>query len=121
MCTLFFTALLFALVMITPAYAADFDGRWVGHWKNSLGERGGDSLSLHYSREGGLKGSWSGNVRVWGKQTGERSIRLRGERDDGVSYDITGYRKHGELHLHYDATRPNGSTYEGWSELHRRD
>jgi hypothetical protein len=60
MCTLFITSLLFALVMIIPVYAADFDGRWVGHWKNSLGERGGDSLSLHYSREGGLKGSWAG-------------------------------------------------------------
>jgi hypothetical protein len=119
MCASFLTALLFAFVMITPVHAADFDGRWVGHWKNSLGERGRDSISLHYSRDGGLKGTWSGNVRVWGKQTGERSIHLRGERDNGTSYDITGYRRHGELHLHYNAMRVNGSTYEGWSELRR--
>ena len=120
-CVLFLTALLFVFALITPVYATDFEGEWVGHWRNSGGESGRDTLSLHESHHGELKGTWTGNVRVWGKQTGEHSIRLHGKRDDGVSYDITAHGKHGKLDLHYDATRVNGSTYEGWSDLHRRD
>ena len=116
---LLLVVMLFTLVATVPAHAGPFEGEWVGHWRNSLGERGHDSLSLYETRHGRLRGNWSGDVDVWGEETGERTIRLSGRRSDGVSYDITAYRQHGEIELHYYATRPNGTTYEGWSRLHR--
>ena len=113
-------AVLFVFALITQVHAGDFQGEWFGHWRNSLGEGGADSLSLHYTHHGDVRGTWSGDVRVWGEQTGEHSLHLNGERNNGVTYDIRAHRGHGEIHLHYTATRLNGSTYEGWSELHRR-
>ena len=112
--------LFFLSLYVTPVHAADFEGEWVGHWTNSLGESGPDTLSLYRSHEGRLTGNWSGNVNVWGRQTGRHELHLNGTRNNGTTYEVTAHGKHGELHLHYYATRPNGSTYEGWADLHRR-
>ncbi len=100
-------------------HAGNFEGEWSGHYTNSLGESGNEILSLHYSEQGELMGAWGGDTMVRGEQTGEHSIHLRGERNNGTTYEITAHRKHGEMQLHYYATRANGSTYEGWEELHR--
>jgi hypothetical protein len=118
-CGLFLTAMVFVFALIAPVHAGNFEGKWVGHWKNSLGESGRDSLRLYETRDGGLRGNWSGDVEVKGEQTSADSIRLYGHRDDGVRYRITAQKHHGEIELHYTATRRDGSTYEGWSELHR--
>jgi len=119
-CGLVFAAMLMVFTLIVPANAGPFQGEWVGHWENSLGEGGHDSLSLYESRDGTLRGTWSGNVEVHGAATGRDSIRLHGRRNDGVTYDITAEMHHGDVELHYSARRPNGSTYDGWAKFHRR-
>ncbi len=115
---LLLTVALFVFALIAPVQAADFEGEWVGHWRNSLDEEGPDSLSLYWD-DGGLRGIWTNEVTLWGKQTGKNTLHLRGRRDNGTTYDCAVELEHGEMHFHYYATRVNGSTYEGWSELHR--
>ncbi len=60
------TLALFVFTLTAPVQAADFEGEWVGHWRNSLGEEGRDSLRL-YSHDGGLRGIWTDGVTLWGK------------------------------------------------------
>ena len=120
-CGLFLMTLLLGLVLATTAHAAAFEGRWVGHWQNSLGEQGRDSLTLDQSAFGELRGFWTGHGEVWGEKTSGRSAHLQGRDREGTSYDITLRRDHNVIELHYYATRPDGSTYEGWSSLHRRE
>ncbi|MGO8943367.1 MAG: hypothetical protein ACLQJ7_06805 [Syntrophobacteraceae bacterium] len=115
---LLLTLVLVVFSLTAPVQAADFEGEWVGHWRNSLGEEGPDSLSLHW-HDGGLRGIWTDGVTLWGPQTGKNTIHLRGKRDNGTTYDCAADIEHGEMALHYYATRVNGSTYEGRSELHR--
>jgi hypothetical protein len=118
---LFFMTVVFVIAPLFPANAGSFEGDWVGYWRNSLGETGSDSLWLVESRDGQLHGTWTGDTRVWGQQTGENSMHLNGQRNDGNrSYDIIAHMNNGEMELHYFATRPDGSTYDGSSRLHRQ-
>lgn len=118
-CRFCLAVMLLVLALVLPAWADSFEGEWFGHWENSLGERGRDSLSLRQTRDGTYKGIWSGDTKVWGERTGEHTMRLHGRRDDGVSYNIEIHKERGEMELRYFATRPNGSRYDGFSRLRR--
>jgi hypothetical protein len=63
------------------AQAASFSGTWTGHYENSLGERGDDSLVLSEDQNGNLSGVWTGDVQVSGKRTGDTTAVLHGRTD----------------------------------------
>jgi hypothetical protein len=115
-------ALSVVCLFVGPAFgqhSASFAGRWTGYWQNSLGERGDDSLELKEDEDGNLRGMWSGNVRVSGRRTDDRTAELHG-RTDTRAYRIFLTAHRDELTLKYVAQRLDSSgEYEGESRFTR--
>jgi hypothetical protein len=99
--------------------AAAFAGRWTGHWQNSSGQSGEDSLALSEDQDGHLTGTWTGSVAVSGRRTDDRTAELHG-RTDTRAYRIYLTIHRDELTLKYTARRLDSSgEYEGESTLTR--
>ena len=101
------------------AQAASFAGTWTGHYENSTGERGDDSLALSEDQNGNLSGTWTGNVQVSGRRTGDMTAELRGRTDTRAYHlylTVEGDRLIGKYH----ARRLNSSgEYDGECRFHR--
>jgi len=85
----------------TFAQAASFSGTWTGHFENSTGERGDDSLALSEDQNGNLSGVWTGNVQVSGRRTGDTTAELHGRTDTRayrLELTIDGDRLIGKYH-----------------------
>lgn len=115
---LIFSAILMVFVLVVPASATTFGGKWKGQWVNSLGQSGPDSLSLLEGTDGTVQGIWSGDTTVSGKDLGNGQAKLSGSRKDGTTYDIT-LNKNGdnEIDILYQGKSPKGKIYSGTAKL----
>ena len=119
-----FISILTILIMLhtTLAFGSGiFSGKWEGEWRNSLGERGEDSLVLREHRDGTLHGIWTGEIEVSGSRINPNTVELRGQ-TAARSYQITATldMDRDEMHLKYIVTRMNaGGSYHGSSRLYR--
>jgi hypothetical protein len=121
-CSFIVTVAILIMVQITLAFGAGvFSGHWKGEWRNSLGERGADSLVLREHRDGTLNGLWTGEVEVSGNRINSNTIELRGQtatRSYQITATLDGDRD--EMDLKYIVTRLNaGGSYHGSSRLYR--
>lgn len=114
-----------ALLSLAPVTLArddrpgSFAGVWTGHWSNSLGESGEDSLLLTEDPDGYVHGTWSGEVAVSGRQVRGSAIELRGE-TRSRSYLVTATVKGRKMSLTYVVTRlDGGGSYSGTARLVR--
>lgn len=99
--------------------AKSFAGRWVGHWSNSLGERGDDSLVLREDADGNISGIWTNEVHVSGQRINRNTIELTGQ-TSARSYQITATIEGGVMTLKYIATRlDSDGSYQGRSTFTR--
>lgn len=104
----------------TAAAAARIAGSWTGRWSNSLGEGGADTLVLQEDAQGGLRGTWSGNLAVTGRRTGPAAFQLSC-RNATRDYRITGTCEGGGLRLEYTVQRLDaGGAYTGRSTFSPR-
>jgi hypothetical protein len=98
-----------------------FAGKWVGEWKNSLGEKGKDSLEVEEDADGKLSGLWTGDIKVTGKRINKNTIELQGKTKN-TSYQITATIKGNVLTLKYLAARLNEEgAYDGEAQLKRKE
>ena len=96
-----------------------FGGRWTGHWTNSVGETGDDTLELVEDTARNLHGTWSGNVEVTGRQTDAATLALHA-RTPTRDYQITGTFRGDVLTIKYVATRlDRPGSYAGESTFTR--
>jgi hypothetical protein len=96
-----------------------FGGRWTGRWTNSVGETGDDTLDLVEDSARNLRGTWSGNVDVAGRQTDAASLALHA-RTKTRDYQITGSLRGEVLTMKYVATRlDQPGSYAGQSTFSR--
>jgi hypothetical protein len=103
-----------------PPGVEKLSGTWAGRWTNSLGERGADSLIVTEDAEGGLSGTWSGNIPVTGRRTGGSTFEMSG-RTATREYRITASLSGGTLALDYTVRRLDAAgSYSGRSTFNRR-
>jgi hypothetical protein len=101
------------------AQAASFAGTWTGHYENSTGQRGDDSLALSEDQDGNLSGVWTGNVQVSGRRTGDTTAELHG-RTDTRAYHLYLTAEGDRLIGKYHARRLDSSgEYDGECRFHR--
>jgi hypothetical protein len=101
------------------AQAASFSGTWTGHYENSTGDRGDDSLVLSEDQNGNLTGTWTGNVQVSGRRTGDTTAELHG-RTDTRAYRLYLTAEGDRLIGKYHARRLDSSgEYDGECRFHR--
>jgi hypothetical protein len=101
------------------AQAASFSGTWTGHYENSTGDRGDDSLVLSEDQNGNLSGVWTGNVQVSGRRTGDTTAELHG-RTDTRAYRLYLTAEGDRLIGKYHARRLDSSgEYDGECRFHR--
>jgi hypothetical protein len=101
------------------AQAASFSGTWTGHFENSTGERGDDSLVLSEDQNGNLSGTWTGNVQVSGRRTGDTTAELHGRtgtRAYRLFLTAEGDRLTGKYHARRLDSR---GEYDGECRFHR--
>jgi hypothetical protein len=110
------------LLFLHPTLAqagSSFAGRWTGQYVNSVGDRGDDTLVLEEDRDGRLRGTWTGNIEVFGRRIDENTAELHG-RTQTREYRITLRRHHDGLTLHYVARRLDApGEYKGESHFTR--
>jgi tetratricopeptide (TPR) repeat protein len=99
--------------------SSSVSGSWWGHWMNSLGEKGTESLVLEESGDGRISGTWSGKIRVSGRRVNATTIELRGQTPTRA-YEITGTFQENALTFQYLARRlDTAGSYEGTSTFTR--
>ena len=115
-------ALLVACLSAGTAFAqrsASLAGKWTGHYENSVGERGEDTLELTEDQNGNLSGTWSGNIQVSGRRTDDTTAELHG-RTDTRTYRLVLTARRDGLTLKYFARRLDSrGEYEGESRFTR--
>lgn len=112
----------FLLMIAGPGATAgeSFAGRWSGSYRNSTGQTGSDSLVLTEGANGELRGTWTGNIPVYGRRVNRSAAQLQG-RTSTRSYQITITAGGNGLVMNYTATRlDSAGSYTGTARFHRR-
>jgi hypothetical protein len=112
----------FLLMVAGPDATAgeSFAGRWSGSYRNSTGQTARDSLVLTEGTNGELRGTWTGNIPVYGRRLNSSSAQLNG-RTSTRAYQMTVTVSGNAMVMNYTATRlDSAGSYTGTARFHRR-